>query len=193
MRKKSIFIIGTKTLADLILDLAERCDVRVDGFFDDTTKDKVYRGKPIFGDTYLIFSNSIEFKNSSFIVAIGDNTGRLKMCSKLLKSDLNLSTLIDPQATIMPTSVIEPGTLIFAHAYIGTNTSIGHGNIILPNVVITHHSTIGDYNFFAPGVTLGGYTTTGMCVKLGMNSVVAPKSIIQDNYTCPPLTYVINK
>src|SRR3989339_1519682 len=186
--KKVLYIIGTRTLADMVIDIAQRSGYRVAGFFDDTSKQKTYMGKPLYGPVSLCLRKTPHYKNDAFAVAIGDNTGRATICKKLLKEGFNLPPLIDPQATLMPSSTIGSGSILFAHSYVGTNIILGNGNILFPGVVLTHHSSIKDYNFFAPGVVIGGHTTIESYAKFGMNSVIAPNSIIPNNYTCPPLT-----
>lgn len=190
MKRKDLYVVGTRILADMIIDIAERSGYTVAGFFDDTSKQKSYIGKPIIGPILLCLTKPSRFTNAAFAVAIGDNDGRAIICKKLLKADFNLPAIIDPRATVMSSSTIGSGSVLFAHSYVGTNITLGNGNILFPGVVITHHSLIGDYNFFAPGVVVGGHTTVESYTKLGMNSVIAPNSIIQNNYSCPPLTYV---
>ncbi len=174
----------------MIVDIVERCGYTVAGFFDDTPKQKIHMEKPIIGPIRLCLAEPSLYVNTAFAIAIGDNAGRAAICKKLLKAGFNLPAIIDPKATVMPSSKISLGSILFAHSYVGTNTTLGKGNILFPGVVITHHATIGDYNFFAPGVAVGGHATIASYVKLGMNSVIAPNSIIPNNYSCPPLTYV---
>lgn len=174
----------------MIADISERCGYTVAGFFDDTSKQKIHMEKPIIGPVRLCLAKSSLHADTAFAIAIGDNAGRAVICNKLLKAGLNLPAIIDPNTTVMPSSKIGPGSILFAHSYMGTNTTLGKGNILFPGVIITHHATIGDYNFFAPGVVVGGNTTVASYAKLGMNSVIAPNSIIPNNYSCPPLTYV---
>jgi len=148
MKKGQLYIVGTKTLAGMIVDIAERSGHNVAGFFDDTSKQKTHMGKPIVGSILLCLTRPLRYANAAFAVAIGDNTGRATICKKLLKAGLNLPAIIDPNAVVMPSSTIGSGSVLFAHSYVGTNTTLGNGNILFPDAVITHHSSIGDYNFF---------------------------------------------
>jgi sugar O-acyltransferase (sialic acid O-acetyltransferase NeuD family) len=190
MTKKTLYIVGTKTLADMIVELAQRSGYTVAGFFDDTSKQKTCMGKPVIGPISLCLKNASRYAKAAFAVAIGDNSGRETVCTKLFTAGLDLPAIIDPKATVMPSSIVGAGSLLFAQSYVGTNTRIGNGNILFPGVVITHHSSVGDYNFFAPGVSVGGHTQVASYAKFGMNSVIAPHSVIPNNYSCPPLTYV---
>ena len=182
-----MFIIGASTLGEIILEVAARAGERIEGFYDDVTKERNYCGVPVLGKYEGLILNP-DARTRGVFVAIGDNRNRHLYSQRLLASGILLRNVIDPRAIIESSSRIGCGNLIMAGAYVGVKALIGSGNIVFPGVSITHHNEVGDFCFFSPNCSVGGYTKIGDECKIGMNCVVLPYRRLAAGTVAEPLT-----
>jgi sugar O-acyltransferase (sialic acid O-acetyltransferase NeuD family) len=185
-----MYIYGASTLSEIVIDILQSIDVKIEGFFDDFSDEFSFNGIPLVGgmdDLLELKRNSPEIK---LFVAVGDNSNREKIFSTVANNAIIVSNIIHPGAHIESTAELGSGNLIMYGSYIGSKVVIGNGNLIFPGVCITHHNRIGDFNFFSPNVSVGGYTKIASRCKIGMNSVVEPYIEVNSNYYCEPLTIV---
>lgn len=188
---KEIFIIGAGTYGESMCELAEILGYKVMGFYDE---DENKLGLKVVD--YLVLGkftdlNDEEISGKSYIVAIGNNTARLKIMTRINNAGGDTPTLIHPTATISPSAEIGKGVYIQANANIWTKVKIDDFCIISPNVVIAHHSTIGkaclvstlsgvgasinieDKVFIGMGCTI----VTGMHT-VGQNSIIGAGAVV---------------
>ena len=185
-----MYIYGTSTLSEIIMDIVQYIDVKIEGFFNDFLAESSFCGIPIIGGMDDLIKLKKDLLEMKLFVAIGNNSNREKIFSTAANNDISLSNIIHPGAYIEPTAELGSGNLIMYGSYIGSKVVIGNGNLIFPGVCITHHNRIGDFNFFSPSVSVGGYTKIASRCKIGMNSVVKPYIEVESNYCCDPLTIV---
>ena len=185
-----MYIFGTSTLSEIILDIAQCINIKIDGFFDDFTNETSFYGIPIIGGMDSLLKLKDDLPEIELFVAVGDNVNREKLFKTIENNGTSLSNIIHPGAYIEPTATLGSGNLLMHGAYLGAKVIIGDGNLIFPGVCITHHNRIGDFNFFSPNVSVGGHTRIQSGCKIGMNSVVKPYIEIASNYHCDPLTIV---
>lgn len=185
-----MYIFGTSTLSEIILDIVQCSDIKIDGFFDDFTNETFFYGIPIIGGMDSLLKLKDDLPEIELFVAVGDNANREKLFRTIENNGISLSNIIHPGAYIEPTAVLGFGNLVMHGAYLGSKVVIGNGNLIFPGVCITHHNYVGDFNFFSPNVSVGGHTRVQSGCKIGMNSVIKPYLEIASNYLCDPLTIV---
>lgn len=185
-----MYIYGTSTLSEIILDVAKSIEIKIDGFFDDFTNNTSFYGIPIIGGMECLIRLKDNTPNIELFVAVGDNENREMLFKKIESYNISLPNIIHPGACIESTAELGFGNLVMHGAYVGIKVTIGNGNLIFPCVCLTHHNIVGDYNFFSPNVSIGGYTKIKSRCKFGMNSVVKPHIEISNNYHCNPLTIV---
>lgn len=80
-----------------------------------------------------------------FIVAIGKPKLRADFVAKGIKNNLQLVSLIDPNASISSTAIVSNGCIIESGAVISPNVSIGLGCIIMANAVVGHNAAVKEY------------------------------------------------
>lgn len=185
-----MYIIGTSTLSELILDVSYSLGIAVEGFFDDFSDKESFGGIKIIGGLDQLLEQKHLYKNAGVFVAIGNNTNRHKLGQVLTKNNIKMPTLIHPAAYVEPSARLGAGNLILGGAYIGSQTIIGDGNLIFPGTCLSHHNRVGHYNFFSPNVSVGGYARISSTCKIGMNSVVQPYIQVASGFECQPLTVV---
>ena len=185
-----MYIIGTSTLSEMILDFLDILDIEIEGFFDDYRKEKTFKKYRVIGGCQELIDNSEKYNESKFFVAIGSNSGREKVSKVIKEKGLSLCNIIHKNSFIERSTTIGNGNLIMSNAYIGSNCKIGDGNLIFPGVSITHHNIVDDYCFLSTNVSIGGYAHIQSFCKIGMNSVVKPYIQVKSGYNCGPLTLV---
>jgi UDP-perosamine 4-acetyltransferase len=168
-----MFILGAGTLGEIALETAMRAGLNVIGFFDDVTNELEVDGIPVLGRIDDFRNDQVAILEGAF-VAIGDNQKRQTCAEGLHKIGVSFPNIIDPRATLSPSSSLGQGNLILPGAYIGTKCSLGSFNLIFPGVSITHHNHVGSFCFFSPNASVGGFTKIGDGCKVGMNCVVMP-------------------
>jgi sugar O-acyltransferase (sialic acid O-acetyltransferase NeuD family) len=170
--KKEIYIIGAGTYGEVMYELAELLDYKVEGFFDEdfSKLNTLCMGTKVIGKFSELNSNEIARKN--FIVAIGNNKVREKIMNEISEMGGNTPTLIHPTAILSPSAEIGNGVYIQANTYIWTKVKINDYCIISPNVVIAHHSTIGKGCLVSAMSAVGASINLEARVFVGMGSTI---------------------
>lgn len=183
-------IIGTSTLAEIVIEILAMNDIKVKGFWDDFSEEKMFLNLPVLGRIEDLIVQKEEYLAFPVFVAIGDNSGRKKVMSEIKEEGFNFFNVIHPKAHIEASVQMDTGNFVGAFTYIGCKCVIGEGNIFYHNVIVSHHNSIGDYNFISPQVSIGGFTQMGHLNKIGMNSVVKPYIHLSDGCYYEPLSIV---
>jgi len=141
--QEEIYIVGAGTYGEAMCELAEILGYTVKGFYDEDNNklNTSVMGADVIGKFSHL--NECEINNKNFIVAIGNNSTRLNLMTKINEFGGITPTLIHPSAIISPSAQIGKGVYIQANSFIWTKVRIDDFSIISPNVVIAHHSTVG--------------------------------------------------
>ena len=168
---EEIFIIGAGTYGAVIADLAEVCGFSVNGFYDDdlSKAGKTILGKPVLGK--LDFEKDIR-ANVNYVVAIGNNSVRVSMCTEIMKTGGTIPKFIHPKAEISKYARIGNACIIHALTYIWTEVEIGDFSIISPNVVVAHHTKVGEGSFISTGCSIGAGINIAERVLIGIGATV---------------------
>ncbi len=111
---------------------------------------------------------STQEKSDTIIVAIGDNTARMKMLNGLT----NVATVVHPTAVVSKLASVGAGTVIFSNAVINTGASVGCGCIVNTSATIDHDCILEDGVHLSPGVHLGGNVNIGTMSWVGIGASV---------------------
>ena len=165
---KDVVIIGAGGHAKVIADIILCSGDNLVGFLDD---DVSKQGQTIYKDHKVIgriegYSN---FRDCSFIIAIGDNKTRAKIAEEL---KVDWYTAIHPSAVIADTVKIGVGTVVMAGVVINVDTIIGKHCIINTSATIDHDNIIGDFVHISPGAHLAGTVSIGDYSWIGIGVVV---------------------
>jgi len=131
------------------------------GFIDDSwpTNDNVW-GYPILGDTSNLNQYAVHAETA--VVAIGNNTVREELQSRMVKAGFNMVTIIHPQAIVSPRAKIGSGSTIMAGAIVGTESQLGEGVIVNSGAVVDHHCEVGNYGHLGVGTAMAGGSRLGV-------------------------------
>lgn len=165
---RDVIIIGAGGHAKVIADIVLCSGDNLIGFLDDNIERNavVYKNYKVIGN----ISDSTEYRDKYYVVAIGDNYTRAKIAKKY--SDLKWHTAIHPKAVVADTARIGDGTVVMAGAVINPDTIIGEHCIINTSCSIDHDNNIGDYVHVSPRACLAGTVVVGKCSWVCAGSTV---------------------
>lgn len=182
--KDKIFVYGASGHAKVVVDIIERQGLYDVAFLvDDNT---ALQGKEIYG--YSVIGGKTELLNhcktsplSKGIVAIGDNSIRMRIATWLKSECFALISAIHPGAWLARGVRVGEGTAIMAGAVINSDATIGDSCIVNTKASIDHDCAISDGVHIAPGVTLCGGVSIGSGSFVGAGAVVIPNLAIGRN------------
>ena len=160
-----LIIIGAGGHGKVIADIAIKNGYKDIAFLDDNGEIKECAGFPVIGKIKEV--NSID---GDKIIAIGN-----AMIREKIQKELEVITLIHPDAVIGRRVKIGDGTVVMAGAVINSDTVIGDGCIVNTSSSIDHDCMIDDYSHIAVGAHLCG------TVKIGKGTWVGAGATINNN------------
>lgn len=166
-----LMIIGAVGYGKVVADIAIRCGYTEVAFLDDNESIKECMGYPVVGKA----CDAIEYWDFDFFVAIGNSMTREWMINVLMKNELNVVTLIHPDASIATAVSIGVGSVIMAGAVINSDSKIGKGCIVNTGSSVDHDDIVDDYVHLAVGSHLAG------TVHIGKNTWIGAGAIISNN------------
>ncbi len=177
---KKVVVIGSGGHSKVVIDvLSKQEDVEIVGILDDNFKKLDFKkilDISILGKIELIESFP---KDYSYIIAIGDNSTREKICNKY--PNLNYITAIHPTAVIGDEVEIGAGTVIMPRVVINSYSKIGKHCILNTGSIIEHDNEIDDFVHISPRVTLCGGVKIEKKVWVGAGSVVIQGVTLREN------------
>jgi acetyltransferase EpsM len=162
---QSFVVYGAGGYAKLIIDLIEDVGGTVVCVFDDN---EAIHGMNFMGFTIEKY-DSEKYKNSSIVIAIGNNSYRKKCALRLAHK---YTTLIHPDAFVSKKAVIGVGSVILAKAVIQTNVNIGQHVIVNAGSCIDHDAEVEDFVHINPLGYIGGGAKVESEVEIGVGAVV---------------------
>lgn len=161
-----MYLYGASGHAKVIIDILELNGIEVKGLFDDNPSISKLLNYEVIGPYNL--SKSI---NDKFIVSIGNNELRKKICEKY---SFDYGMAIHPSAKLSQCSKIGSGTVVMGNAIVNIDTKIGEHVIINTSASIDHDCIIDDYVHISPNVTLCGGVNIGEGTHVGAGAVIIP-------------------
>lgn len=179
---KDIIIIGAGGHASVIIDIIECMknnghQVKIKGLLDDNKDKTHFMGYEILDE--IKNADSYNSEDTEFVIAIGSNTVRKNIATKLYK--LKYFTAVHPSAIVGSNVVIDEGTVVMPRAIINANTIIGKHVIINSGAIIEHDNQIENFVHISPGSTLAGGVKVGESTQIGANSTIIPLIKIGSN------------
>lgn len=172
---KEVYIIGAGGHAKVIANVIYKLGDIVKGFLDDNVPigTTIIREKEIkvVGTIADITNLKLKYPETGFIIGIGDNITRKKICEQL-GDKIKYYTAIDPSSQIALDVEIGEGTVILANACINTNAKIGKYCIINTGAIVEHDNILEDYVHISPNATLSGTVKIGEFTHVGSGATV---------------------
>jgi len=106
------------------------------------------------------------------IVALGENSLRLRMAERLAALGFTLVNAIHPSAQISPNAILGRGVAVMPLAVINAGSALGDCAILNTGATVDHDCTLGRGVHIAPGAHLAGYVTVEEEVLVGVGASV---------------------
>lgn len=165
----NLVIVGASGHGKVIADIAEKVGYTDIVFLDDNPKVESCGIYKVVGGC----KSALSYKNSDFIVAIGNTKVRRKIQSELIAMGLHIVSLIHPAAVIAPNVKIGGGTVVMAGAVINPCTEIGQGCIVNTCASVDHDCRIGDYVHVSVGAHVAGTVTIEDNTWIGAGATIS--------------------
>lgn len=164
-----LVIIGASGHGKVIAELAKKAGYTTIVFLDDNVSIKVCGEYKVAGNCQC----AMQYKDSDFIVAIGNAEIRRKIQIQLMKENLHMVSLIHPDAVIAENVEIGTGTVVMAGAVINPYVKIGQGCIINTCASVDHDCVIGDFVHISVGSHIAGTVAVGNNTWIGAGATVS--------------------
>jgi acetyltransferase EpsM len=170
-RQRRLLILGTRTLAIEIADLASEIPgVEVAGFVENENRERcrdTLEGLPIHWVDELA-----RMKDTH--VAIGGlaTTHRSRFIEQAAEWGVQFATLVHPRARISGKASLGEGAFVSAGSIISAHCVLGPHVFVNRGALIGHHTEIGRFATIQPGVNIAGRCRIGEHAYVGMSAVV---------------------
>jgi len=175
-KQPALVVIGASGHAKVVIDIVEKEGRnRISYLVDDNV---ALHGTSFFGYRVTGAISSIlagtAGERPMALVAIGDNSARMRIASWLRGNGVELARAVHPQSQIGRGAVIGAGTVIMAGAVVNSDAVVGENVIVNTGATVDHDCVVGDGVHLAPGVHLCGGVRVGAGAFIGAGSVVIP-------------------
>lgn len=152
-----LIIVGASGHGKVIADIARKNGYTEISFLDDNPLCKNCGEYAVIGRC----EEADRYRDSDFIVAIGNSKIRRKIQTSLMEKNLHVVTLIHPDAVIADSAKIGVGSVVSAGAVINPYATLGEGCIVNTCSSVDHDCWIGDYVHISVGAHIAGTVTIG--------------------------------
>lgn len=160
-RHEELFLFGASGHGKVILEIAERLEIRVGGFIDANPELTYVSGYPVLREAP---------KLAKMIVSIGNNKTRAHIVR--LHSENLYPLLLHPRSWVSSRASVGEGTVVMSGATVHTEAQIGKHCIINTNSSVDHECRILDFVHVSPNVALAGDVTVGEGTHIGIGACV---------------------
>jgi sugar O-acyltransferase (sialic acid O-acetyltransferase NeuD family) len=162
-----MYLFGAGGHAKVIIEIAERSEVRVEGLYDDNKDIVSLLGYPVVYSQYLHETTGMEF-----IISVGNNIIRKEISNRFRLR--YVSFLADPSSSISKRAELGHGSVVTGQAIINSGSRIGNHVIVNTSASIDHDCIISDYAHISPNATILGGTQIGTGAHIGAGAIVLP-------------------
>ena len=173
-----IVIIGAGGHAKVVIELiAASPSNRVVGLTDADNSARQVAGVDVLGGDDIL-PNLRNTGVTHAFVALGDNTRRHLVATRVRALGFTLVNAISSAAIISPSARLGCGVAVMAGVVINAGSTIGDFAIINSGAVVDHDADLGEACHVGPGCALAGSVTLGPRAFLGVGASVAPGVLI---------------
>ena len=106
------------------------------------------------------------------VLGLGVPAARMRVVARLDEMGVSLATVIHPDATVGPRTVVEEGAILCPGVLLTCDVHVGRAVIVNYRAMIGHDGRLGEGCFIAPGAHLGGNVTVGAQADVGIGSSI---------------------
>jgi acetyltransferase EpsM len=170
MAAQPLLILGTRTFAVEVADLASESGFAVAGFVENLDPERCSEtldGLPI----HWIEAVSQLAGTHRAVCGLG-TTHRSRFADQAAQEGLRFATVVHPSARLARTSSLGEGAVVSVAVVVAAHTRIGRHVLINRGSLIGHHTVIGDFVSVQSGANIAGSCTIGDATYIGMGAVV---------------------
>ena len=188
-----VAIVGAGGYGRVALDvlLANGFGDRMLGFYDDAhaALSGEVRGVPILGDVGMLKS-MLSVEPVHVVVAITDNTARLRVANSLRALGARFLTTVHPEAYVSEAAMVGDGSVVTAGAIVHPDAAVGSHCFLGPRSVVDRDAEVGAGTWISAGAVVGPGAKVGARVVLGQNSSVDRKAVVGGDVEVGALRHV---
>lgn len=166
---KKLIIMGASGHGKVIADIARNNGYEEISFLDDDLTKQECAGYKVMGST----ETAVNYKEYDFVVGIGNNKIRKQIQNRLLVDEMNIITLIHPNAVVGENVKFGIGTVVMAGTVINSDAKIGDGCIINTGATVDHDSVLENFVHVSVGSHLAGTVHVEEGTMIGAGAVVS--------------------
>jgi acetyltransferase EpsM len=167
---EGLVILGTRSFAEEVADLAEQCGHEVAAFVENWERERC--SEPLLDrDVVWIDDSDALARDHAALCALG-TTKRRGFVEQATAHGFSFATLVHPSAVVAASARLGPGAIVGAGAVIAAQARIGAHVIVNRGALVGHHTQVGDYVTISPGANVAGCVTIGEQTYVGMAAVV---------------------
>lgn len=167
---RNLLVLGTRTLAQEIADVASTAGFDVVGFVENIDRERC--AEPLVG-LPVHWVDDVGALAADHVAVCGLATARRSdYVNQVAAHGLRFATVVHPSAHVSSCSTIGEGSVIGAGVVVGAHTSIGQHVLLNRGVLVGHHTTVADFATLQPGANVAGLCTLGDRSFVGMGAVV---------------------
>jgi acetyltransferase EpsM len=165
-----LLILGTRTFAVEVADLASESGFAVAGFVENMNPE---RCSETLEDLPIHWIESVgKFAETHRAVCGLGTTHRSRFTDQAAEEGLRFATLVHPSARLARTSSLGEGAVVSVAVVVAAHTRIGRHVLINRGSLVGHHTVIGDYVSVQSGANVAGSCRIGDAAYIGMGAVV---------------------
>jgi acetyltransferase EpsM len=168
---RKLLILGTRTLAEEIADLASEVPgIRHVGYVENMEQSKA---ESTIGGLPVHWVEEVPgMRDDHWAVCGLATTHRERFIDQVSAAGLRFATLVHPSSRISTRSSIGEGTILSVNTVIAAHTTLGRHVLINRGALIGHHTEIKDFVTIQPGANIAGACRVGKAAYIGMGAVV---------------------
>jgi len=176
MVSERLVVLGTRSFAEEVADLAQQCGHQVAAFVENWERERC--AQPLLGSPVVWIEDSAQIAAEHRALCALGTTRRRGYVEQAAAVGFAFATLVHPSAVVSPTAQLGPGAIVGAGVVVGAHTRIGAHVILNRGVLVGHHTQIGDFVTISPGANIAGLVSIGGQACIGMAAVVLDRRTI---------------
>ena len=137
---RKLLIVGGGSFATEVEELARLVGYEEIAFLDDNAEHA--QAHPVIGSMQDIDKLRAQYDHA--IVALGNNSNRMRYHEKLESLHYHIPTLIHPTAYVSPDAQLAPGCILRTFAVVGRYAQLEKATILNIGAKVDHHCIIGE-------------------------------------------------
>lgn len=171
MVAERLVVLGTRSFAEEVADLAEQCGGYDVAAFGENWERERCRGPLLGRPVVWIDELGPRARDHRAVCAIG-TTRRRGFVEQAAELGFGFVTLVHPSAVVSPSASLGTGTIVGAGVVVAAHTRVGAHVILNRGTLVGHHTTIGDYATLSPGANVAGRVAIGEQTYVGMGATI---------------------